>query len=141
MLIGIVSRAVLAIVVAAACLGAWELLGLAVIARARRAGGGEAGIPEGFVRGKPGFLIFGSPRCAPFMQAQKPAANKVARELDGAIQLLEVNVTEEPALAERYGIVSLPTVFVLDAKGRPRKVNHGLVSADEMRRQIAPYLT
>jgi thioredoxin 1 len=140
MLTSIAERSVIAILVAGACFGAWKLLGLAVLLRARRAGSGGAEILEGFVRGKPGFLIFGSPHCAPCVHAQKPAAKKVLGELGEAIQLIEVDVTQEPALAERYGVVSLPTVFLFDGSGKPRHVNHGFVSADEMRRQISPYL-
>jgi thioredoxin 1 len=133
-------RAVIAIVVAGACLGVWKLLGLAVLRRAGRTGSGGPESLRGFVSGKPGFLIFGSPHCAPCVHAQKPAAKKLLGELGEAIQLIEVDVTEEPSLAERYGVVSLPTVFLLDGSGKPRHVNHGFVSADEMRRQIAPYL-
>jgi thioredoxin 1 len=140
MLSSIAARTALAIVVAAAGLGAWKLLGFAVLRRAGRAGSGGPESLKGFVSGKPGFLIFGSPHCAPCVHAQKPAAKKLFSELGGAIQLIEVDVTEEPSLAERYGVVSLPTVFLFDGSGKPRRVNHGFVSADEMRRQIAPYL-
>ena len=135
----IAARALIAIIVAGACFGAWKILGLLVLSRAGRRGG-ESGLPAGYVSGKPGFLIFGSPHCAPCVHAQKPAASKLMKELGEAIQLLEIDVTREPALAERYGVVSLPTVFLLDASGKPRRVNHGFVSADELRRQIAPYL-
>ena len=136
----IAARAIIAIVVAGVCYGAWKLLGLAVLLRAGRAGNRGAESLKGFVSGKPGFLIFGSPHCAPCVHAQKPAAKKLESELGAAIQLIEVDVTEEPSLAERYGVVSLPTVFLFDASGKPRRVNHGCVSADELRRQIAPYL-
>jgi thiol-disulfide isomerase/thioredoxin len=136
----IAARALIAIIVAGACYGAWKILGLLVLSRAGRQGGGESGLPAGYVSGKPGFLIFGSPHCAPCIHAQKPAASKLVKELGEAIQLLEVDVTREPALAERYGVVSLPTVFLFDASGRPRHVNHGFVSAEELRRQIGPYL-
>ncbi len=137
---GITARAAIALFAAATFLLAWKLLGLTLIYRAKRAGRGEAGVPEGFVRGKPGFLIFGSPRCAPCVHAQKPAVRKLAGELGESIQLIEVDVTQEPLLAERYGVLSLPTVFLFDAAGRPRRVNHGLVTAEELRRQISPYL-
>jgi thioredoxin 1 len=137
---GIALRTLIAILIVGASYGAWKLLGLAVLLRARRPGAGDSLLPEGFVSGKPGFLIFGSPHCAPCVHAQKPAAKKIASELGAAIQLIEVDVTEEPSLAERYGVVSLPTVFLFDETGKPRRVNHGFVSVDELRRQITPYL-
>jgi thiol-disulfide isomerase/thioredoxin len=140
MLTGVVVRAILALILGAASFAAWKLLGRAVLARARRASDGSRGAPEGFVLGRPGLLVFGSPHCAPCVHAQKPAAHRLEREFDGAIQVIEVDVTERPGVAERYGIVSLPTVFVFDAAGAPRRVNHGLVSTEELRRQISPFL-
>lgn len=137
---GIAARALIAIFVAGACYGAWRILGFLVLMRAGRKGGGISELPPGYVSGKPGFLIFGSPQCAPCVYAQKPAAGRLMKELGEAIQLLEVDVTREPSLAERYGVVSLPTIFLFDAEGRPRHVNHGFVSADELRRQIKPFL-
>jgi thiol-disulfide isomerase/thioredoxin len=140
MLAGIAIRAGLAILLAAAGFGAWKLLGLAALVRARRAGEEIAGAPAGFVRGRPGLLVFGSPRCAPCVHAQRPAVRRLEKELEGAIQLIEVDVTEDPLAAQRYGVVSLPTVFVFDSRGKPRRVNHGLVPLDELRRQISPFL-
>jgi thioredoxin-like negative regulator of GroEL len=140
MLENIALRAVLSLFLALCGFGAWRLIGLLVLHQARRAAVGMAAALDGFVRGKPGLLVFGSPRCAPCVHAQRPAARRLEAELLGAIQLLEVDVTERPELAERFGVVSLPTVFIVDAEGEPRRVNHGLVSTDELRRQISPFL-
>jgi thiol-disulfide isomerase/thioredoxin len=140
MLMGIAARALMALIAGAVFFGAWRLLGRAVLARARRASEEGRGAPEGFVLGRPGLLVFGSPHCAPCVHAQKPAAHRLERDLKGAIQVIDIDVTERPGMAERYGVVSLPTVFVFDAAGAPRRVNHGLVSAEELRRQISPFL-
>lgn len=140
MFTGIAARVLLVLIAGTASLGAWKLLGRAVLARARRASEDGRGVPDGFALGRPALLVFGSPHCAPCVHAQKPAAHRLERELDGAIQVIDVDVTERPGIAERYGVVSLPTVFILDAKGAPRRVNHGLVSAEELRKQISPFL-
>jgi len=140
MLAGIVARTGLALLLAALCIGVWKLVGLAVMTRARRALGEGGGVPEGFVRGRPGLLVFGSPNCAPCVHAQKPAANRLEKDFEGAIQVIEIDVTQRPGIADLYGVVSLPTVFVFDSAGSPRRVNHGLVSYDELRRQISPFL-
>jgi thioredoxin 1 len=140
MLVGMAARAGLAILLMAFCFGAWKLTGMAVLARARRASETGAGILEGFIRGRPGLLVFGSPHCAPCVHAQKPAAHRLEKDFEGAIQLIEIDITQKPGLAERYGVVSLPTVFIFDSAGAPRRVNHGLVSYDELRRQISPFL-
>jgi len=131
----ILARSLWAAAIALAALGVWKLMGSILLARARRI----TGIVD-FVRGKPAILVFGSPHCAPCVHSQKPAARKLELELGGAIQLIEVDVTEKPALAERYGVLSLPTVFIFDRTGAARRVNHGVVSKDELRRQIDPYL-
>ena len=140
MMTGIVARVLIALIVGCASIGAWSLLSRLVLARARRASGDGRGAPEGFILGRPALLVFGSPHCAPCVHAQKPAAHRLERELEGAIQVIDIDVTEKPSIAERYGVVSLPTVFVFDAAGAPRRVNHGLVSFDELRRQISPFL-
>jgi thioredoxin-related protein len=57
-----------------------------------------------------------------------------------AIQILDIDVSTQPELAERYGVLSLPTIFVLDRTGAPMKVNHGFVASGELQRQLAPYL-
>ena len=97
-------------------------------------------MPEGFEAGKPALLVFGSPHCAPCVHAQRPAVSRLGQDLGDAIQTIEIDVTKSPEIAELYGVVSLPTVFVFDASGAPRRVNHGFVSTEEMRRQIEPFL-
>ena len=140
MLTEMAARAILAMVVGVASFAAWKLLGRFVLAQGAA---GERWQPR-CARGlRPGQAC--APRlrlahCAPCVHAQKPAAHRLERELEGAIQFIEIDVTEKPGMAERYGVVSLPTVFIFDAAGAPRRVNHGLVSAEELRRQISPFL-
>ena len=47
-----------------------------------------------------------------------PILDQIVEERAGALRLAKVNVDEEPAVAARYGIMSLPTV-VLFADGEP----------------------
>ena len=48
-----------------------------------------------------------------------PVLEQIASERDGEIRLVKVNVDEEPELAARYGIMSMPTM-VLFADGEPK---------------------
>lgn len=127
------------ILVALGWLG-WKLVGHYVLGRARAGSSGRAELPAGFVPGLPGLLVFGSPDCHTCTSAQKPAVRSLSARLGEAIQILDVDVTINPELAERYGVLSLPTIFVLDRTGSPRKVNHGFVASNELQRQLAPYL-
>ena len=52
--------------------------------------------------------------CAP-CRAIAPTLDELARESGGKVSLAKVNVDEQPALAARYGVRSIPTIlFVKD---------------------------
>ena len=60
-----------------------------------------------------------------------PAVAQIAAECEGKIKVGKVNVDEEPELAQRFGIMSIPTVLAFkDGK----KVNQsiGLVPKDKL---------
>ena len=48
--------------------------------------------------------------CAP-CRAIAPALEELVREGNGSVTLAKVNVDEQPALAARYGIRSIPTIL------------------------------
>ena len=48
--------------------------------------------------------------CAP-CRAIAPALEELARESGGRVSLAKVNVDEQPGLAARYGIRSIPTIL------------------------------
>jgi hypothetical protein len=133
-------RVLAASILAALGWGFWKLLGHLVLGRARAGSAGKGSLPAGFVPGLPGLLVFGSPDCRTCVSAQKPAVRRLADSLGPSVQILDVDVTIHPELAERYGVLSLPTTFILDHTGSPRKVNHGFVASAELQRQLAPYL-
>jgi thioredoxin 1 len=55
--------------------------------------------------------------CGP-CHAVSPVLDKIAEERGGELRLVKVNIDEEPALAQKYGIVSIPTI-VLFKSGEP----------------------
>ncbi|HZP38505.1 MAG TPA: thioredoxin [Methylomirabilota bacterium] len=48
--------------------------------------------------------------CAP-CRAIAPTLEELVRESNGSVKLAKVNVDEQPALAARYGIRSIPTIL------------------------------
>jgi thiol-disulfide isomerase/thioredoxin len=88
---------------------------------------------------KPGvatIVYFTTPTCIPCKTQQMPALNRLQQELGEAVQIVQVDATEDPDAAQRWGVLSVPTTFVLDAMGTTRAVNHGVAETDKLRQQL-----
>jgi thioredoxin 1 len=86
--------------------------------------------------GVPAILYFTTPDCAPCKTTQQPALQRLQARLGEAVQVIQVDASAQPALADYWGVLSVPTTFVIDAHGRPRSVNNGLASTDKLQRQL-----
>lgn len=84
----------------------------------------------------PAILYFTTPMCAPCRTRQRPAIRELLAELGEAVQVIEVDATVEPDAASRWGVLSVPTTFILDRDGRTRQVNHGVAGTEKLRAQI-----
>jgi thioredoxin 1 len=55
--------------------------------------------------------------CGP-CHAVAPVLDQIAGERESELKLVKVNIDEEPSLAQKYGIVSIPTIMLFRA-GEP----------------------
>ncbi len=72
----------------------------------------------------------------PCLTQQKPALQTLLSDLGEGVQVIEIDALADPDAASRWGVLSVPTTFVLDAQGQPRQVNYGVVGADKLRQQL-----
>jgi thiol:disulfide interchange protein len=54
-----------------------------------------------------------------------------------AVNTVKVDSTENPDGAKRWGVISVPTTFVLDRNGKPNKVNNGFVDENKLLAQLS----
>ncbi len=87
--------------------------------------------------GVPAVIYFWSETCAPCQTVQKPALEKLQAELGPEeVQVIAINALEQTDLANAWGVLSLPTTFIVDRKGQPRRVNQGVTRAEQLKQQI-----
>jgi len=104
----------------------WSLL------RARGKSSGLESAPPGV----PVLLYFTTPACAPCKTVQRPAIRRLGEQLGDQLQVIEVDASARPDLASHWGVMSVPTTFMIDASRRPRHVNHGVATVDKLLKQF-----
>ncbi len=85
---------------------------------------------------KPVIVYFTTPDCAPCKTVQRPALEKLINLLGEKLQVVEIDATERPDLAKTWGVMSVPTTFLLDSRGEARYVNNGVTRAEKLMEQL-----
>ncbi|MBP5288846.1 MAG: thioredoxin [Clostridia bacterium] len=82
----------------------------------------------------PVLVDFWAVWCGP-CQMLSPVIAEIAGEQAGKIRVGKVNVDEQPALANRFGIVSIPTV-ILFKDGKPAASSIGYCPKEELEKKL-----
>lgn len=61
---------------------------------------------------KPVLIDFWAAWCGP-CKMLTPTIEELAKEYDGKAVIAKINVDEQPGLAQKYGVMSIPTVFLI----------------------------
>jgi thioredoxin-like negative regulator of GroEL len=113
-------------------IAAYQLVTRAVLSKARSA---NRRTPMSRTH-TPAILYFTTPDCVPCKTIQRPALQKVKETVGDRVDVVEVDAYEKPDLARQWGVLSVPTTFILDANGVPRHVNHGATPAARLLKQM-----
>lgn len=85
---------------------------------------------------QPVLVYFTTPDCAPCKTVQRPAIEQVSNMLGETLKVVEINAYEQPDLARTWGVMSVPTTFVIDTRGEARYINNGVARAEKLLEQI-----
>jgi thioredoxin 1 len=91
---------------------------------------------EVLAAGRPVVVDFWAPWCGP-CKAIEPALDELAGETD-KVDFVKVDIDENPRVADRYGVLSLPTV-ILFADGEPRATVYGARPKKHFRKTFSSY--
>jgi thiol-disulfide isomerase/thioredoxin len=86
--------------------------------------------------GLPAIVYFTTPTCAPCKTVQRPAIERMKAGYGRWFQVIEVDASQQPEIAQDWGVMTVPTTFVIDASGKPRYINQGVVTAEKLIQQL-----
>lgn len=85
---------------------------------------------------KPAIVYFTTPDCVPCKTIQRPALQKLTDLLGGRLQVIEIDASERPDLAKTWGVMTVPTTFLLDETGAAKYVNNGVARLEKLIEQV-----
>lgn len=82
----------------------------------------------------PIIIDFSANWCGP-CQAFKPSFEKAAEEYAGKVEFITVDVDKNPEMAQKYNVLSIPTVIYL-APGKEPRTKVGLMTYEDFKASI-----
>ena len=98
----------------------------------------EANFDEIVNQGVPVVLDFGATWCGPCKKLE-PIIEELGQERVGSVIMAKVDVGEAPAIAQKFGVMGVPTVVFLK-EGKPVHQFTGVVSKDKMSKMLSQHL-
>ena len=86
----------------------------------------------------PVLVDFWAPWCPP-CRAIAPSLEEISNELEGKLQVIKVDIDENPELAERFGVRSIPTLKVF-VGGKEAKEMLGAMPKQLLKAQLAEFV-
>jgi thioredoxin-like negative regulator of GroEL len=87
--------------------------------------------------GRPSLVVFSTPSCTVCRTAQYPAVESVEATFGSALRVLRVDLSQQPAAAAAFKVLTAPSTALLTGDGRVGSFNHGFAPAERLSAQLS----
>lgn len=85
---------------------------------------------------RPEVFYFYTQDCVQCRAQQWPALEELAERLPERFTMHRIDALAEPGLADRFGIITVPSTVVVDRTGHVHALNYGYADVDRLEQQV-----